>query len=34
MEEAIKFAEDSPYPTPDELYKDVYTQEDYPYIKD
>ena len=30
--ESVKFAEESPYPTPDELYKDVYTQSDYPYI--
>lgn len=32
--EAIKFAEDSPYPEPEELYEDVYKQEDYPYIKE
>lgn len=32
--ESVKFGEDSPYPTPDELYKDVYTQDDYPYIDD
>lgn len=32
IDEAVQFAEDSPYPTPDELYKDVYTQADYPYI--
>jgi pyruvate dehydrogenase E1 component alpha subunit len=30
--ESVQFAEESPYPTIDELYKDVYTQEDYPYI--
>lgn len=30
--ECVKFGEDSPYPTADELYKDVYTQTDYPYI--
>jgi pyruvate dehydrogenase E1 component alpha subunit len=30
--ESVKFGEDSPYPTTDELYKDVYTQTDYPYI--
>ena len=30
--ESVKFGEDSPYPTPDELFKDVYTQDDYPYI--
>ncbi|MDQ3048983.1 MAG: pyruvate dehydrogenase (acetyl-transferring) E1 component subunit alpha [Bacteroidota bacterium] len=32
--ESVKFGEDSPYPTIDELYKDVYNQEDYPYIKE
>lgn len=30
--DSVKFAEESPFPTADELYKDVYTQEDYPYI--
>ncbi|MCB0478038.1 MAG: pyruvate dehydrogenase (acetyl-transferring) E1 component subunit alpha [Crocinitomicaceae bacterium] len=34
VEESVKFAEDSPEPTPDELYKDVYDQEDYPYVKE
>jgi pyruvate dehydrogenase E1 component alpha subunit len=32
--ESVKFGEESPYPTVDELFKDVYHQEDYPYIKD
>jgi pyruvate dehydrogenase E1 component alpha subunit len=32
VEESVKFAEESPYPDPKELYKDVYIQEDYPYI--
>ncbi len=32
--ESIKFAEDSPLPEPEELYKDVYEQADYPYIKE
>jgi pyruvate dehydrogenase E1 component alpha subunit len=32
VEESVQFAENSPYPTPDELYKDVYMQDDYPYI--
>lgn len=32
--EAVKFGEESPYPTADELYKDVYTQEDYPFVMD
>lgn len=34
VEEAVKFAEESPVPAPEELYKDVYLQQDYPYIKD
>ena len=32
--ESVEFAETSPYPEADELYKDVYVQEDYPYIMD
>jgi pyruvate dehydrogenase E1 component alpha subunit len=32
--ESVEFAETSPYPTPDELFKDVYVQDDYPYIHD
>lgn len=34
VEESVKFAEDSPYPEPEELYKDVYVQKDYPFIMD
>ncbi|MDZ4752569.1 MAG: pyruvate dehydrogenase (acetyl-transferring) E1 component subunit alpha [Flavobacteriales bacterium] len=34
IEESVKFAESSPYPDVSELYKDVYVQEDYPYVKD
>ncbi len=34
VEEAVKFAEESSYPDPNELYKDVYMQEDYPYIQE
>jgi len=30
--ESVKFGVDSPSPSADELYKDVYTQTDYPYI--
>lgn len=30
--ESVRFAEESPFPSVDELYKDVYTQEDYPFI--
>jgi len=32
VEESVRFAEESPYPEADELYRDVYVQEDYPYI--
>jgi pyruvate dehydrogenase E1 component alpha subunit len=32
--ESVQFGEESPYPTADELYKDVYEQPDYPYIID
>ena len=34
VEEAVKFAEESPLPDDDELLKDVYAQEDYPFITD
>ena len=34
VEESVKFAEESPYPDPSELYKDVYMQTDYPFIMD
>lgn len=32
VEESVRFAEESPYPDASELYKDVYVQDDYPYI--
>jgi pyruvate dehydrogenase E1 component alpha subunit len=34
VEECVKFAEESPWPGDDELLKDVYVQEDYPFIVD
>jgi pyruvate dehydrogenase E1 component alpha subunit len=34
VEEAVSFAETSPYPEAHELYEDVYVQTDYPYIKE
>ncbi len=34
VEESVKFAEESPFPDPGEIYKDVYEQKDYPYIKE
>jgi pyruvate dehydrogenase E1 component alpha subunit len=30
--ESVKFAEESPFPEPEELYKDVYAEPDYPFI--
>lgn len=32
VNECVTFAEESPYPSPDEVYKDVYADADYPYI--
>ncbi len=34
IEECVKFAEESPWPDDNELLKDVYVQEDYPFIVD
>lgn len=34
VEESVTFAEESPWPDDSEVYKDVYVQEDYPFIKD
>lgn len=34
VEEAVKFAEESPWPDPSELYKDVYVQENYSFVMD
>lgn len=34
VEECVTFAEESPWPNDDELLKDVYVQEDYPFIVD
>ncbi|HCY46086.1 MAG TPA: pyruvate dehydrogenase (acetyl-transferring) E1 component subunit alpha [Flavobacteriales bacterium] len=34
VEESVKFAEESPLPEAHELYEDVYTQTDYPYVRD
>ena len=32
--DSVKFAEESKYPDPSEAFKDVYEQEDYPFIKE
>ena len=34
VDEAVQFAEESPWPDASELYTDVYVQQDYPYIRD
>jgi len=34
VEESVTFAEESPWPDEDELLKDIYIQEDYPFIVD
>lgn len=33
MDEAVRFAEESPFPAPSELYTDNYTQTDYPFLE-
>jgi pyruvate dehydrogenase E1 component alpha subunit len=34
VEAAVKFAEESPWPSDDEVYKDIVMQQDYPFIID
>lgn len=34
VDESVKFAEESAFPDASEIYRDVYTQQDYPYIKE
>lgn len=34
VDEAVEFAKDSPFPSDEELFTDVYVQEDYPFLKD
>lgn len=34
VEEAIQFAEESPFPEAHELYEDVYVTPDYPFVND
>ncbi|MCB9360896.1 MAG: pyruvate dehydrogenase (acetyl-transferring) E1 component subunit alpha [Flavobacteriales bacterium] len=34
IEDAIKFAEESPLPEPDDMYEDIYAEPNYPFIKD
>jgi pyruvate dehydrogenase E1 component alpha subunit len=34
VQESVDFAENSPFPDKSEAYKDVYVQEDYPFIEE
>jgi len=34
VEASVEFAENSPLPDPSELFKDVYVEDDYPFIMD
>ncbi|MBC7920042.1 MAG: pyruvate dehydrogenase (acetyl-transferring) E1 component subunit alpha [Ferruginibacter sp.] len=34
VEDSVRFAEESPYPPAEEAYKDVYVQQDYPFVMD
>lgn len=34
VQESVDFAEESPYPDVSEVYKDIYVEDDYPYITD
>jgi pyruvate dehydrogenase E1 component alpha subunit len=34
VEESVKFAEESPWPDDSELHKDIYVDDNYPYITD
>ncbi|MFQ3326343.1 MAG: pyruvate dehydrogenase E1 component alpha subunit, partial [Salibacteraceae bacterium] len=34
VEESVTFAEESPFPEASELYKDVYVEENYPFVTD
>ena len=34
VQEAVDFAENSPYPEPAELYNDVYVEDNYPFIRE
>lgn len=34
VDESVRFAEESPFPEPSELYKDVYAEDNYPFIRD
>ena len=33
VEDCVKFAEESPEPDPQDLYMDVYSEPDYPFVR-
>ena len=34
VDDAVKFAEESPWPEGEEAFEDVYMQEDYPFVRE
>ena len=34
VDEAVKFAEESPWPKPEEAFEDIYVQSDYPFLRE
>ncbi|MCC7331487.1 MAG: pyruvate dehydrogenase (acetyl-transferring) E1 component subunit alpha [Flavobacteriales bacterium] len=34
IEESVKFAEESPFPKPEDMYEDIYSEPNYPFIKE
>lgn len=34
VDDSVKFAEESPYPTAEAIYEDIYVQKDYPFVMD
>ena len=34
VDEAVKFAEESPFPKPEEAFEDIYVQADYPFLRE
>ena len=34
VDQAVNFAEESPWPKPEEAFEDIYVQSDYPFLKE
>jgi pyruvate dehydrogenase E1 component alpha subunit len=34
VEESVTFAEESPWPKPEEAFEDIYVQQDYPFLRE